>query len=501
MLSSTRTVTFLGLLVQVTGLVRTILIANALGVSLDFDSYNLALIAPTFFGTVLSSWLQVGFTGRYAGLVANGENHLAGSYLTRMIIVVIGLSSGISLIFSIFPQQIMTLLLPSSETEMVNLAALALGLSGWILALNMTSDFLGLVLNCHGRFFAAAFAPALNAALSVVALWLWPKINLNALVWTLLLGGLAQLVYIALMVGRLKLRYFFGGKQAASEVTRTVLLAIPILPAVMLANSAASLVQLRAAELGEGAVSMFGYATRLHSALSQVLVMGLGTVLLPHFAALWARGDKLGIVLVLRRLVRVGVLVTAVLAAGVWSMGGEAVEFLFGRGAFGRQQAVDVAHIWFTLSLALFPFALGTFVAKLFQAMRHATAILASGVISFAVVVATTQIGLAEGRIDYVAGAMVTSTSVVMIFWLCWFERHFTARPLLSDLIKAVVLTLPVVFLMLLIDGFIVNCLLSLPVFVSLCVRGTAFLAVGATVVYFFGLYRWFFSGNLSEPN
>lgn len=500
MLSSTRTVTVLGFLVQLTGMLRTILIANALGVSLDFDSYNLALVAPTFLGTVLSSWLQVGFTGRYTGLITNAEHDLAGSYLTRMLLVVAGISGAFSIVFAAFPQQIMVFLLPSSQGEMAGLAAHALSLSGWILLLTMTADFLGLVLNCHGRFFAAAFAPVLNAALSVAALWFWPSINLDALVWTLLSGGVAQLLYIALMVGRLNLRYVFGGAEAGKEVIRTLLLAVPILPAIMLANSAASIIQLRAAEFGEGAVSMFGYAARLHSALSQVLVMGLGTVLLPHFAALWARNDKAEIVLVLRRLVRAGGVVTAVLAAGVWAMGPDTVMLLFGRGAFGVQQASGVGHLWFTLSLALFPFALGTFIAKLFQAMRHATAILASGVISFATVFATTHVGLDAGSIGYVAGAMVTSSSAVMVFWLFWLDRHFGARDLLFDLLKAPVLTVPVVLPMLFAEGYIAESMQDIPLLVSLLIRGTVFLAVGAAVLYFFGLYRWFFTGNLPKP-
>ena len=44
------------------------------------------------------------------------------------------------------------------------------------------------------------------------------------------------------------------------------MLALPLLPAMMLGNSAAAIIQFRMAELGEGMVAIYGYASRLHNA-------------------------------------------------------------------------------------------------------------------------------------------------------------------------------------------------------------------------------------------
>ena len=71
----------------------------------------------------------------------------------------------------------------------------------------------------------------------------------------------------------LKLRISFplSTSGAREEVRTTLMLGLPLLPAMMLANSATAIVQFRAAQLGEGVVAAYGYASRLNGALAQVL--------------------------------------------------------------------------------------------------------------------------------------------------------------------------------------------------------------------------------------
>ena len=107
------------------------------------------------------------------------------------------------------------------------------------------------------------------------------------------------------------------------------MLGLPLLPAMMLANSAAAIVQFRAAQLGEGVVAAYGYAARLHGALAQILVIGLSTVLLPHFAALWSRGETAEIVILFRRLARATILMVAYLTTGIVLMGETATKSCF----------------------------------------------------------------------------------------------------------------------------------------------------------------------------
>jgi putative peptidoglycan lipid II flippase len=434
MLQSTRTVMLFGIAVQVAAFLRTAIIAAVLGTSLDVDAYNLGLIAPSFISTVIGSWLQMGFIGRYTTLVTTGEVSLAAAYRVRMLAVVLGLALSFASVCFLFPERIMALFMPNGQTAMIASGAAALKISGLILVPIMLGDFIALILNSHGRFFAAALAPLINALISILGLWLWSSLNLSALVWTLLLGSLAQcFVVIAALLG-MHLSFPVKTSMARGEVRITLMLALPLLPAMMLANSAAAIIQFRMAELGEGMVAIYGYASRLHNALAQVLVIGLSTVLLPHFAVLWSRGEKAEITILFRRLARCTILLVAYLALGIYLMGETATKILFQRGVFDAQQTVQVSWLWTLLSFSLFPFAFGTFIAKFCQAVREGGSILVSGVISFAATWFVSWLGASAASPGIVASSVLASATLVTCFWLFWLGKRIRTTPIFEDL-------------------------------------------------------------------
>jgi putative peptidoglycan lipid II flippase len=434
MLRSTRTVVLLGVAVQIAAFVRTAIIAAALGASPDVDAYNLGLIAPSFISAVIGSWLQMSFVGRYTSLVATGEADLAAAYRGRMLVLVLGCALTFAGLCSLLPERIMALFMPADRIAMIASAAAALRLSGLILIPIISGDFVALMLNSHGRFFAAALAPLINALVSVLGLWLWPSLDLSALVWTLLLGSLTQCIVVMTALLRMRLNFSIETSVANAEVRTTLMLALPLLPAMMLGNSAAAIIQFRAAQLGEGAVAIYGYASRLHGALAQVLVIGLSTVLLPHFAALWSRGEKAEITILFRRLARCTILLVAFLTLGIYLMGEIATKILFERGAFDAQHTQQVSWLWILLSLSLFPYAFGTFIAKFCQALRGANSILASGIISFIATWIVTWFGASVASLSIVTAAAVASVVATSGFWLLWLDRRVQIAPILRDI-------------------------------------------------------------------
>jgi putative peptidoglycan lipid II flippase len=434
MLRSTRTVMLLSAALQLAGFVRTAIIAATLGTSPAVDAYNLGLIAPSFISTVVGSWLQMSFIGRYTSLVATGETGLAAAYRGRMLVLVLALALAFASLCFLLPERIMALFMPAGQTSMAASAAAALRLSGLILIPIISSDFIALILNSHGRFFAAALAPLINALVSVLGLWLWPSLDLSALVWTLLLGSLAQCVVVITALLRMRLNFPFETSVAKREVRATLMLALPLLPAMMLGNSAAAIIQFRAAALGEGIVAIYGYASRLHGALAQVLVIGLSTVLLPHFAALWSRGEKAEITILFRRLARCTILLVAYLTLGIYLMSETATRILFERGAFDAQHTQQVSWLWTLLSLSLFPLAFGTFIAKFCQAMRGAGSILVSGIISFVVTWSVTWFGSSVASLSIIVSAVVASPVLVTCFWFLWLGQRVQIRPILEDI-------------------------------------------------------------------
>jgi putative peptidoglycan lipid II flippase len=492
MLRSTRTVVVLGIAVQIAGFVRTAIIAAALGTSLDVDAYNLGLIAPSFISTVIGSWLQMGFVGRYTALITTGETDLAAAYRTRMLALVLGCALAFAGLCFLLPEQIMNLFMPKSQTVAVASAAAALHLAGLILVPMIFGDFIGLILNSHGFFFAAALAPLVNALVSVVGLWLWPSLDLSALVWTLLLGSLAQCLVVIAALLRIRLNFPIETSAARGEVRVTLALALPLLPAMMLANSAAAIIQFRSSGLGEGAVAVYGYASRLHGAVAQVLIVGLSTVLLPHFAALWALGEKARILMLFRRLTRSAILIAAYLTVGLYLMGETAVGILLERGAFDTQNTQQVNWLWTMLSLSLFPVALGTFIAKFCQALRGAGSILGSGIISFATTWLVTWLGAAETSLNVIVSAVAASATTVTCFWLFWLRKYIPTVPILRDIgvatFRAGLVLVPAVVVEKLASSYT----LGLPNLIGLLIGGSLYTLTALALLIATRSYQWF---------
>jgi putative peptidoglycan lipid II flippase len=358
----------------------------------------------------------------------------------------------------------------------------------------LLSDFLALILNSHGRFFAAAFAPLINALVSVAGLWFWHSLNLQALVWTLLFGSLAQCAMVVFALSRMRLDFPLRTSPARGEVLTTLSLAIPLLPATMLANASTAIVQFRAAELGEGAVAIYGYASRLHGALAQVLVIGLSTVLLPHFAALWSRGEKTEVVILFRRLARATVLLAAYLGVGIYLMGGTATKILFERGAFDAQHSAQAAWLWALLSLSLFPFAFGTYIAKFCQSVRGAGSILLSGIISFAATWCMAWLGSSFASLDIVTGAAAVSATAVTCFWLVWLGRTIPTMPILGDIATAAVRIGLVLIPAIMIERWFNMLAHDWNVLLNLLFRGLSYSAVVLALLVATRSYHWFVS-------
>lgn len=498
MFRAARTVVLLSILVQVAAFLRTAIIAAIFGASLTVDAYNLGVVAPTLLATVINGWLQVGFVERYAGLVATGEAAAASAYRTQMFLTVLVISVVATLLCVLQPDRLMALFLPAEQHKIAAASADALRVTGWILLPMIVGDFLGFLLNSHGRFFAAAAAPLLNAAVSVALLLLWSEPGLFALTVTLLVGISVQFLVVALPIALMRLEFSININGAWDEMRATLWAALPLLSAQVLVNLASAIVQFRSAQLGEGAVSIFGYAIGLHGAVSQVMVIGLGTVLLPHFGSLWARHQKTQIVVLLRRLTRMSVLLSACIGIGIWLFGRSVVTLLFKRGVFDSELAGSVSRLWAVLSISLLPFAVGTFIAKFCQALRGSFVILVSSAISFAVNWSVSYVGVQLGSLSVIVFSLTAAFSAATIFWVCWLYWIVPAKGLGMDIVGGALRSAAIFLPAAAIDSAVSAHFDQLPLFWSVFFHGMLFMTVAAGAIFAFDFWRWFLGQDLS---
>ena len=500
MLSHVRVVTLITILAQVAAFVRTAIMAYIFGASSVVDAYNLALVVPVMVAGIVGGWIQSGFVGRYMERLAQSDD-AAAKFRTAIwqLLVLIGATLALAMVAS--RSLIAGTLVPASTVTTLQLTEAAIVIAAWSLPLTVVSDYMGLVLNCHGRFAADAAAPVLNAVVSAGALWLWPTRDMHALVMSLLLGGAVQLCTLLVAMRRARLGFVWERLRLDGDVRATLKLALPIMPAVVFSNGTTMIIQMTCARLGEGAVAIYGYASRLHGAATQVLIIGISTVLLPRFAALLARNESGEIVRLLWRIGRASLMICVFVAAGVWVLGTPVVLTLLGRGHFDHALGERVGEAWLLLTLSLFPFGLATFFAKLYQAKLRPQLLSMSSLVALIATVASCLLGYRLSGLSAVLLTPLIAQICVLTFFLWCFRREFGQGGLFPRRLESAARCLMWILPSVAVDLAIQHVLPSANSTPLVLFRGAVFTALFIASAKFGGGARWVLNTEPACPS
>jgi putative peptidoglycan lipid II flippase len=382
MLRAARTVVVFGIVLQGAGVAKLLVIASYFGTGPLLDAYYLGLVIPTFAVAVLTGILQTSFVPVYLRAKSRAEEKtaykLANFALTWSALAL----AGVALLATLARGAALMLL--ASDTSMQTRAELQAAFLPllWMAPLTSMADCGAMLLNAEGRFAAAASAPLLNILVGTLVLAGSRGLGIYALVWSLLAGLAAQLVVVllALRAARIPLRpqlvFPFPIQQALTAV------ALPVLIISILGNLIPAFIQLIAARAGVGAVSAMGYASRLHNAVVQAIVISVSVVLLPHFARLTAEGRTAELRQSLERIFAATLLFFAAAVVLVAASGPRVLGILLQRGNFSAVDAQQVAGVWLALTTGLLGATWGIFLARLFQAQRQPWVIAKLGVVS-----------------------------------------------------------------------------------------------------------------------
>ncbi len=374
-----------GLLVQLIGFLKLLLIARYFGTSAEIDGYYLALAIPAVFQGFATGALQTGFLPIYVSLRSKHQYRRAERLVSAVFYRLVPMLLVVSLLFSLFSKEIIVWLTPASSAAVQEAAAAGFRILSFTILGNGLIDYVSLILNAHHRYVAAALGPGLNAAVASMMLLLWPEWGLDNLIYGLVIGMLAQLFLLLAIMGRKRI-----GMGMASfvwqdpDLKRVYWLTLPILLGVALVNANNTVIQFFAAVTGDGGVSTLGYASRLHGVFLQVVVIGVSAVLLPNLAEMLARKRRAQIHALLRNAFFMSLTIGIVMVTTVDVMGMDIVTLLLQRGQFGPGESRRVALVWLIYTFGLFPIAWGVFIGKYFQAAQRPWTITRLAVLSFA---------------------------------------------------------------------------------------------------------------------
>src|SRR5882762_9566787 len=430
-LCAARTVVVFGVILQVAGFVKLLVIADYFGAGPLLDAYYLSLVIPTFLAGVSAGILQTGFVPAYVSARARGTDatarSLANATLTWTTLALATVAGLLTLLRAVA----LPLLSPDASLETRTALQSAFTPLMWTAPLNGLADGGAMLLNAEGRFAAAASAPLLNVVAGMIVLIAFRNRGVDALVWSLLAGLAVQalVVLIAIRGTGFRLRPQLTFPAAPSRLLASV--ALPVLISNVLGNLIPAFIQMVSARAGTGAISAMGYASRLHNSLVQAVVMSVSVVLLPHFARLAAQGRNAELRITLERVFAATLLFSAAAAVLVAAGGPAVIQRMLQHGSFTSADAQLVGRVWLALTTGLLGATWGIFLARLFQAQRLPWVIATLACVS---VVVNVTLAFAFLSLWGVVGvALASSVAYTLIMWLF----HVRARQALGHLLGA----------------------------------------------------------------
>lgn len=290
LLRSSGLVSFMTMLSRVVGFVRDLLIAQFFGAQAGIDAFFVAFKIPNFMRRLFAegafSQAFVPVLSEYQKTRNERDLKVFISHITGNLFFVLLALTALCVLLSPI---IIMIFAPGfdHDGERYMLASFMLKITfPYLLLISMTA-LSGAVLNTFGRFGVPSFTPVLlNIAMIVSALYLSPYFHppVIALAWGVFLGGIIQLIFQIPFLVKAKLFVWPAMNWQDSGVKRVLILMVPALFGVSVAQINLLLDTVFASFLRVGSVSWLYYSDRLTFFPLGVFGVAIATVILPHLS-------------------------------------------------------------------------------------------------------------------------------------------------------------------------------------------------------------------------
>ena len=366
---------------RVLGLVREMLQSRLIGAGVEQSAFVLAFAIPNMARKLFGEGaLTAAFVPVFKGEVEKGEvesaKRLARAVMTMVLLIlgsavvlaVVGLSVVLHLDLGLSPRAGLTIrLVRILFPYMIFICGAAFGMG---------------VLNALGRFVEGAFMPAfLNVVwiAALGALCLFPGLSLQMRVtvvcWAILLGGLAQMLFLFRCMAKKGYRGLVSLGGLASLWRDEKFRLVWKNTAIAAAGAGAVQVNYMLDQvLGQcaapWAAGVIGYAERLMDLPLGVVGVAFGTVLLPTFSGLFAKGDVAGARRALRKSVLQMLVVMVPASVVTFFCAPWIVALIYEGNAFDATATVRVARALSVYGLGLCFFSVQKCLIPFFQGQK-----------------------------------------------------------------------------------------------------------------------------------
>lgn len=356
--------------------VRDMAIATAFGVTGETDAYFIAVNVPGIFWVAIFTTISSVFLPQY--VAERRRSHgLAELYATESVRVYLFLAAAIASLTAIFARPLVSLAAPQASEATIALASeytriIAIGF--------VFTAYVGVqnaLQQANGRFIAPMSVPVVNHSITIAFILLGMYFGDLRLA---VIGGVLGWVVQA-PVQRLQTRVFYRSVAALrvrrATLVKTSLLSAPIILSVLLDQFNIFIGTVFASGFGSGAISHLNYASRLTMFAAGLFSWMVAYFVFPKLADnAAARNIEANRELISSSSQLVLILTTPMVVA-LLVCNREAIDLVYGHGAFTSSDVMETARIFVFYALAIIFIALREIYNRVFYSFARTKLVLA----------------------------------------------------------------------------------------------------------------------------
>ncbi|MEA3455973.1 MAG: murein biosynthesis integral membrane protein MurJ [Campylobacterota bacterium] len=363
------------LISRVTGLIRDVLMASALGASIWSDMFFVAFKLPNLFRRIFA---EGAFTQAFMpSFVASRHK---GVFATAIFLRFLLFLMSISLLITFFPEPITKLLAWGWDSGQIAQTAPLTAINFWYLDLIFIVTFLATLLQYKNHFATTALSTVLLNLSMIAALYIYmkedPKTVAYALSFAVLIGGALQVAAHLIALKNFNLhKLLLGGwkyrkeKDVEEEKKHFGSLFLPGILGNSTPQISAFIDTILATFLMTGSVSYLFYANRIFQLPLAIIAIATATVLFPAVSKALKNGqEKAAYANLSQAFWLLTFLLGAAMVGGIF-LAEPIVWLLFERGKFTQVQTLETVMVLQMYMIGLLPFGL----AKLFSLFLYAS--------------------------------------------------------------------------------------------------------------------------------
>lgn len=273
------------LLISILGFFKETVIAANYGLSLELDTFYVAILIPGVVNTVFLGSFKSVFIPNYINEVSKGGN--IGSFQSTSLIITIIISLFFAGITYLSTDTFIELLYPEKSIMFYQLVKVQLPILLFAILFWGLASTLSALLNVNDEYRLSSFAGIYTPIIILIGIYFFRDQFKNTLLaWGTTLGAFASCVYL-LIIAKNKKLIVLGRPDYGNANIKIAFQQLPAKVSSGLLTSLNSVVdQFFAAQLVIGSITALQYGLKIPAFLSSLLLVAMGNVLLPYFTKL-----------------------------------------------------------------------------------------------------------------------------------------------------------------------------------------------------------------------